>query len=97
MANIFNNIRNSPNFTPKRSKYSSQHSFFLLPTDENEVSDYISSLEQYKAPGIGRIIVYDLKKLQNIVKSITRLKKEDFPRISAPIYHYNDSCWYTVI
>ena len=79
MNNAFNNYLTSiADKTKSNIKFSSKHCtdylsntntnmFFLTPTDKNEISFIISSLDSYKSSGPNSIPVKILKLLKNVI------------------------------
>ena len=77
MSNVFNNyftsiaqktnsnIKFSPKHYTEYVSYSNTNSFFLTPTDKNEISPIISSLHSHKSSGPNSIPVKNLKLLKN--------------------------------
>ena len=77
MSNVFNNyftsiakktnsnIKFSPKHYTDYLSYSNTNTFFLTPTDKNEISLIISSLDSHKSSGPNSIPVKILKLLKN--------------------------------
>ncbi|KAH9628933.1 hypothetical protein HF086_006302 [Spodoptera exigua] len=76
------------------SKYAphkpSPTTFFLHPTDETEISYFISHLKNDSSPGPDRIGVRLLKKIQNsIITPLTHIINLSLETVHLPIYHLN--------
>ena len=106
MRNVFNNYfisiakktNSNIKFSPKNYtgylSYTNTNTFFLIPTDKNEISFVISSLDSHKSSGSNSIPVNILKLLKNDISQ----QFSDIFNISFSIEQYpsylilNNSC-----
>ena len=92
MSNVFNNyftsiakktnsnIKFSPKHYTDYLSYSNTNTFFLTPTDKNEISLIISSLNSHKSSGPNSIPVKILKLLKNdISQQLSDIFNMSFP------------------